>query len=252
MRPLELSDEQLAHYQDQGYVLLGRVMDDATIDMLRHEEKRLRPANIGEQLTLFTSQVCNYSEPVREFCTRGPHLSLVEQLVGPNLVFWFNQFVTKFPDANSGKSEFPWHQDNGYAAVEPATNVTIWFALDDTDEHNGCVWVLPESHRQGLLEHKAVSTESWQLTLPVTGDGVPARLKAGEAIAFTGLTLHRSKLNYSDRSRRGFFTEYADAAAVFYRPQDANPTRRPVVSIPDSWLVRGQLPWPGRTPSLTY
>ena len=123
---------------------------------------------------------------------------------------------------------------------EPATNVTIWFALDDVDERNGCVWVQPGSHRHGLLDHKTRSADSWHLTVPVEGDGIPARLKAGEAVAFTGLTLHRSKLNHTDRPRRAFFIEYADAAAKYFR---AGETPRPVIDSPQAWLATGQIPW---------
>jgi len=43
---------------------------------------------------------------------------------------------------------------------------------------------------------------------------MPAILKAGEAVAFTGLTLHRSKLNHTDQPRRAFFFEYCDPASV--------------------------------------
>ena len=44
----------------------------------------------------------------------------------------------------------------------------------------------------------------------VEGDGVPAILRAGEAVVFTGLTLHRSKFNRTDKPRRALFLEYAD------------------------------------------
>jgi len=157
------------------------------------------------------------------------------------VAIWFTQFVTKLNDAASGKSEFPWHQDNGYVAIEPASNVTIWIALDDVDEQNGCVWVMPESHNKGLLDHKSKSADSWHLTLEVEGDGVPAILKAGEAVAFTGLTLHRSKLNHTPNPRRAFFMEYADATSTFHR---AGTDRKPILAESNTWIVRGQAPWP--------
>jgi phytanoyl-CoA hydroxylase len=251
-KPYRLTDAQLQQYTNDGYVLLPKLMDDKTLSAIRDEEARFRGSPGPTELTVFRSQLCNYSQTLRDFCMTGPHVPIMQQLIGPNVAFWFNQFVTKLPDAASGKSEFPWHQDNGYGAIEPATNVTIWFALDDVDLHNGCVWVKPESHKLGLLEHKSVSAENWHLTLKVEGDGVPAILKAGEAVAFTGLTLHRSKLNHTDKPRRAFFAEYADAAAEFYRPQQPDSKRRPVVSVPDAWLVAGALPWSGKYVPLPY
>jgi hypothetical protein len=142
------------------------------------------------------------------------------------------------------QSEFPWHQDNGYVSVEPATNVTLWIALDDVDLENGCVWVMPKSHQLGLLDHSKQSEASWFLNVPVEGDGVPAILKAGEGVAFTGLTLHRSKLNKTDRVRRGFFLEYAQADAVMSYDKSSvlnSPTRGWCAEI---WSYRFKL-WTG-------
>ncbi len=243
-----LTADQLAHYHREGYVILPRIMDDATLEAIRAEEARFRahrlardPASANQ--TMFVSQVCPYSEPVRRFCASGPHLGVASQLVGTaNVALWFNQFVTKNPDGATGRSEFPWHQDNGYAAIEPATNVTIWVALDDVDEENGCVWVMPRSHEQGLLDHRRKSEDSWHLTLNVEGDGTPAILKAGEAVAFTGLTLHRSKLNHTDRPRRAFFMEYADATAGYSRNHEP---LQPLIGNPNTWVVSGAVPIPG-------
>ena len=49
--------------------------------------------------TIFRSQLCNYSEPIRRIVTTGSHIVEAKQLlVGPNLCMWFNQFVTKLPE----------------------------------------------------------------------------------------------------------------------------------------------------------
>jgi phytanoyl-CoA hydroxylase len=241
VRSEPLTAGELRHYREQGYVHLGRVMDDATLGALRDEEARFR-GEAARESTIFISQLLHYSEPLRKYMSTGPQVKLASQLVGsPNIALWFNQYVTKLPDVASGKSEFPWHQDNGYVAINPATNVTIWVALDDVDERNGCVWVMPESHKQGLLSHKAKNTDSWHLTLDVNGDGIPAKLKAGEAIAFTGLTLHRSKLNHTDRPRRAFFMEYADVASTFTRGEQPPQS---ILKESNTMVVMGAAAWP--------
>ena len=241
VRTEPLSQKELQQYKEQGWVNLGCVMDDATIAAIRGEEARLRGDPAG-QLTIFRSQLAHFSEPLRRYLCTGPQIKPAMQLVeSQNLALWFNQFVTKLPDAASGKSEFPWHQDNGYVAIEPATNVTIWIALDDVDEKNGCVWVMPKSHLHGLLDHKSKSAESWHLTLDVEGDGIPAILKAGEAVAFTGLTLHRSKLNYTDKPRRAFFMEYADVGGTFRR---GNAEPQSLLKESNTWVVQGHAKMP--------
>ncbi len=222
-----LTQAQIDQYNEDGYLLLGKVISDEVLEALREEEYRFRTnpiwpdSDVTEGKTLFRSQLQAYSSAIQEAGLRGAHVPAMRQLIGEDVIFWFSQFVTKLPDGNTQKSEFPWHQDNGYSmGVTPATNITVWIALDDVDEQNGCVYVVPGSHKQGLLDHSQ-SADSWHLKIDVEGDGVPAILKAGEAVAFTGLTLHRSKLNLTDQARRGFFVEYADADAIERTNTDA-------------------------------
>ena len=54
-------------------------------------------------------------------------------------LYW-DQAVYKKPDT---AAPFPWHQDNGYAYVEPQQYLTCWIALTDATEDNGCPWVVP-------------------------------------------------------------------------------------------------------------
>jgi ectoine hydroxylase-related dioxygenase (phytanoyl-CoA dioxygenase family) len=237
-----LTDKQLKQLKEDGYVMLGRIMGDDTLKAIRAEEARFRKTPLKrdsdhpDARTIFRSQVCNYSAPVRDYAIHGEHIPLLPSLVGsPNVLFWYIQFVTKYPDADTGKSEFPWHQDDGYGHVEPRPAVTIWVALDDVDEQNGCVWVFPGSHKQGPVPHNKISADSWYMDVKVEGDGVPAILKAGEAVAFWGLTLHRSKLNHTNKPRRGFFMGYADASSRFGPDQEA------LLDWPDSWMACGQI-----------
>lgn len=238
-----LTPEQIKQYHEEGYLLLGKVLTDEQVAALCAEEARFRTHPLWPDhaettgKTVFRSQVAPYSAAVREAGLHGGHIPAVKQLIGPNVIYWYTQFVTKFPDANSGRSEFPWHQDNGYAhGIEPATNITVWVALDAVDEQNGCVYVLPGSHKDGLRDH-GTQGDSWHLRVQVAGEGIPAALKPGEAVAFTGLTLHRSKLNHTDQPRRGFFMEYADADAVEHATTD---TPRRIAERPAVYFISGQ------------
>ena len=236
-----LSDGQSRQLDEEGWCFLGPTLTDQELTELRAEEARFR--NIephGPHETVFRSQLASFSAVIRQFVTSGSAADVARRALGPNVAHWFNQFVTKLPDGGAGKSHFPSHQDNGYAAIHPATNLTIWIALDDVDTQNGCVWVLPESHRQGLLPHAAAGADNWYLEVDVEGQGVPAEMKAGEAIMFSGLTLHRSLLNRSDSPRRGFFVEYADAAA---RYTTATGESRPIIFNPHTCIIAGEIPW---------
>lgn len=249
MNPMrrELTAAELARYWEQGFLRLGRIFDDPQLEALRAAEARFRrfpQLSLGDgktvlpdTSTIFRNQLANYSEPVREVYLRGGHIGWLRQIIGPTVCGFFNQFVTKLPDQNLQTAEFPWHQDNGYGNRATSTNVTIWCALDDVDERNGCVWIVPGSHQAGLLPHQASGT-SWHLTVHAPDDGVPAVLQAGEAVAFSGLTLHRSLANHTDQPRRAFFMQYGDYA------ESAQLNDNPRLVTTPLYLVCGALPYP--------
>jgi phytanoyl-CoA hydroxylase len=212
MEPLKLSDTQLADYRREGYVKLGRLFDEGVIAQHNAYLAGL-PRRPGDSGTYFYTQMRGQNQLLREFASRGPQIAAMNQIIGPNLRCWFDQFVVK--PAHSDAGVFPWHQDNGYNGPTPDNNVTVWIALDETTLENGCIWVIPRSHRNGLIPHRKSSPDSWHIEVDAGDDGVPLPLKPGEAVAFTGWTLHRSMGNRTDKPRRAFFLQYCDADAVF-------------------------------------
>lgn len=233
-----LDQNSLAAYARDGFARLGSVMDATTLQQLRADESWLRNQSTlhGKgPSTHFWSLVHKHCPAVRRLGCEGAQVDAVESILGPNIALWFNQFVTKMPGGEQEAGTFPWHQDNGYVDVAPNNNVTVWIALDDVDVHNGCVWVVPGSHLRGLLAHQQPQADSWHLSLPIADDGIPVPLAAGEAVLFSGYTLHRSLANHRQQPRRALFYQYAEADARL-------PTRNNlrVCEHPDSWVVRGR------------
>jgi len=237
--PLRLDDSSLRRYRDEGYVRLGPIVSEAERDALLAEEVRFRPRlgyGTRENRTLLVSmQLCHRSEAVRRTCTAGRHVPLVVQLLGPNVCLTHTQFLTKLPDGAETRSDIPWHQDNGYGRLEPMTDVTVWLALTDADERNGGLWIVPGSHRRGLLEHGAAGVNPLLRESAVEGDAVAVPLRAGEAVAFSGLTVHGSGPNRTDRPRTGFYARYCEPGV---RMMSEN--GRPVLEDPHSWMVAGE------------
>src|SRR5690606_1911480 len=75
---------------------------------------------------------------------------LVLPLLGPDVRLYWEQAVAKDPGTGT---ELPWHQDNGYTPLIPEGYLTCWLALDDADEANGGLRLMPGSHTQGTLPH---------------------------------------------------------------------------------------------------
>ena len=132
--------------------------------------------------------------------------------------FLFNeQFVVK--GAGTGAS-FAWHQDGAYVGFDHRPYLTVWIALDDTTEENGCVYLLPRD----LDAQPGLDPHEWQEASRelngYSGDdpGRPMTCRAGTVVAFSSLTLHRSGDNRTDTPRRAYVCQYSGGTAA--RPRD--------------------------------
>ncbi len=218
-----LTTEELRQYREGGYLEVGRTLTDEGLEQMRaecmtawHAEKGQFDPNATWLQNALLPNIHHRSEVVRNFYFRGPLVDVAEQLVGPNVKCATSQLTFKM---RGNTKPFGWHQDNGYGELDPYTAISTLTALDDTDESNGCLWLIPSSHNQKQIkvdqtvEQKAKGAE---VTLPVDETGaVPVPLKAGETLLFHCWTLHKSEGNVSsDRDRRILFMRYADADAV--------------------------------------
>jgi ectoine hydroxylase-related dioxygenase (phytanoyl-CoA dioxygenase family) len=153
---------------------------------------------------------------VRDYYFDGPLVDVATQLIGPNVKGATSQLTFKM---KGNTKPFGWHQDNGYGELEPYNALTTLTALDDTDRGNGCLWLIPGSHKQGQIRvQQSEEQKKTQSEIVVAADdslAVPMEMKAGDALIFNCWMLHKSDGNYStDRDRRILFLRYADADAV--------------------------------------
>jgi ectoine hydroxylase-related dioxygenase (phytanoyl-CoA dioxygenase family) len=145
--------------------------------------------------------------------------ALATDLLGPEVRLYWDQAVYKYP---SFPKDFPWHQDNGYTFVVPELYLTVWLALSDATLENGCVEVVPASHRLGTLEHRLSDTGYY---CHEGDDGVCAPIRAGSAVVFSSLTVHRTGPNRTaDDVRRTYILQYAPEGAIRY-PREGAPER---------------------------
>src|SRR5262249_16691623 len=114
--------------------------------------------------------------------------------------------------------EFPWHQDNGYTFTEPLAYLTCWIPLSDASVEDGCPWIIPGAHRAGVYRHRR---GEWGLEIDGVQSLVEDRppvavpVRAGDIIAFSSLTPHRTGPNGTSRIRKALIAQYiADRARV--------------------------------------
>lgn len=150
---------------------------------------------------------------------RGRFRDLAEQLLAGPVTPKNMQYFNKPP--LSGKSTPP-HQDGFYFMLEPCEALTMWLALDEVDEENGCVRYVPGSQNSGLRDHATTGTLGFSQGIVeyTTDNELPMSASPGDLLAHHALTIHRADGNRSaTRSRRAlgliYYSERAreDAAA---------------------------------------
>lgn len=123
------------------------------------------------------------------------------------------QFVVK--GAGKGAS-FAWHQDGAYVGFDHRPYLTIWIALDDATEENGCVYILPRDLKaEGHLDPHEWQDDSNELNGYFGSEtGMPMTCKAGTIVAFSSLTLHSSGANTTGTPRRAYVTQYSQGPII--------------------------------------
>ncbi len=112
------------------------------------------------------------------------------------------------------RAELPWHQDNGYLPLEGGESISCWVALDEVDIDNGCLWVIPGSHRVGALTHDQGDDRSWfRGGLDQSVIGVPLPVPRGSVVVMSSMLLHRSGPNPSESDRRAWVLQFCGAEA---------------------------------------
>jgi hypothetical protein len=165
---------------------------------------------------------------------RDPRLTdPIAGLLGPDILGINSLYIWKAPHIGLG---FPWHQDMFYFRQRWVTETTVgtWTAVDAADRDNGCLYVIPGSHRRPVAEHEDLAgsqqAEFKQVRAARDEDGVALEAAPGSVIWFHSHLLHKSTDNHSGRFRRSYVAHYLSAQAEWARPDSAR-TGAPVMWV---------------------
>ena len=175
------------------------------------QDKRLSVNKIGHAL--------HDRDPVFSAFSRTSQLAgLASDLGLRRPLIWQSQYIFKQPGIGG---EVRWHQDATFFVTEPITVTTFWFALEDANRDNGCLWAEPGGHRGPLRERfvrvgDGTRTEVLDRTpWPTVADAVPLEVAAGALVVFPGLLPHYSAANRSSVSRHAFTLHVTDATSEY-------------------------------------
>jgi Protein involved in biosynthesis of mitomycin antibiotics/polyketide fumonisin len=223
---------------ERGYCVLEDVFSRAEMDSLaalidryqeRHEaEIRAKGGTAGISRAgeiSFTAFLAENDPEIAAFCRRQEFVDITTQLLGPDIDLYWNQSVFKQPE---GTKEFPWHQDDGYTPVEPSPYLTLWLAVNDATPENGCISVLPGSHKRGLVPHEKTPIGLTCYSNEQLDQGVRVPLRAGSIACFWSLMMHKSGPNRSPGIRKGYVIQYSKSNLKNMRTAEILTDRIPI------------------------
>jgi ectoine hydroxylase-related dioxygenase (phytanoyl-CoA dioxygenase family) len=249
-----LTQEQLAHYYEQGYLLVEGVFSAEEAGPLRAEahaliERLAAHRNVEatwgsarqavqeakETKLLHCHDVQFYSGAFSRLIVDERLTGMASELIGsPNVQLHHNKLFIKPPEKGS---PFPMHQDYPYFPHERHTMMAAIIHFDDASIEKGCVRVVPGSHHEGPLEHQPEGGFHLPFDQYPIESAVPCPAKAGDVLFFSYLTVHGSGVNSSDEARTTLLVQMRD-------PADP-PSVKTHESRGQGMILRGVDPTPG-------
>ncbi len=226
----DVTASDVEHFHEQGYLVIRRAFEpemvadaiEGLLDLIEGQNPNFRKgiqfekgarerlASVPrEQRSDLVRKLISYVEHdarLMAMCADSRLLSLIGTLMDAEPELWADQALLKPP---GGGREKPWHQDLAYFNLPPQTPVVgAWIALDRALPENGCMYLIPGSHREGPVVH--FRRRDWQIcdTDVETARSVVVPLEPGGCLLFHGLLHHGTPPNNSSLRRRALQFHY--------------------------------------------
>lgn len=229
------SEALIEQVRTEGYAVLHAALTLDEVAEINAEAVRLCRGDLGEIGRGPAVAASDRDADVlrRYLCVHHPHklsdvvaralshprvVDVLTQVIGPNVKAAQSMLFIKA----EGRPGQPWHQDEFFIPTRDRSLTAVWIALDDATVENGCLWVIPGSHRRGVLYPDRdqedprfdCSIEAYDFPYD-EGDAVPVEVPAGSAVIFNGYLLHRSLPNSGRHGyRRALANHYLSAESL--------------------------------------
>ena len=260
-----VTEEQAKFFDENGYLKYGKALDPSEVSALIDGLDRVVDIelaggddssvefSVGHRRTIKESQdeqrvltqYVNMWKRDKDYETtvRHPLITGIAKtlLKTPEVRLWHDHIISKPPEDNG---HFRFHQDfYGWPLSEPRI-LSCWIALDDATVENGCMHVVPGSHRdsrfspeakqielEALEKDPSIKTERAKMEEHHASFGVPVELSTGECMFHHCLNFHATPQNTTDRQRRAFVIIYYAQGVCFNEAQASHHCLIPTVEV---------------------
>ncbi|XP_071833882.1 phytanoyl-CoA dioxygenase, peroxisomal-like [Apostichopus japonicus] len=255
-RPIEyvkknshLSEEQIEFYNKNGFLVIKNLVSD---DKLHRYKKRFEEICRGDvkvpglivmkDVSIISSEYVTgekainkiqelYNDPILfEYCCLPEILHYVTCFTGPNIKAMHSMLINKPPDPGTLTSRHPLHQDLYYFPFRPAENIVAsWTAMEKVNRANGCLVVVPGSHKGDLLDH---GYPDWEMGVNKLYHGIQSfdpsmprvhlEMEKGDTVFFHPLLIHGSGSNKTSGFRKAISCHYASSDCSYIDVRGTN------------------------------
>ncbi len=260
---VDITDD-VAFYRENGFLIVPDALTSDEINTLRAEttaigrSQRGKVGNLPEHAETDTDDMINQ----RILCMHMVHkisplmydalahpaiVDTLTRIIGPNVKCMQSMLFIKA----AGKPGQAWHQDEIYIPTRDRSLTGGWIALDDATIENGCLWVIPGSHKPGILwpqqihQDRRFDCAQETFRFPYTDDdAIPVEVKAGAIVFFNGYLLHRSLPNRATSGfRRVLVNHYMSAESFLPWHMPAEGERMATADYREIIMIAGEDPY---------
>jgi ectoine hydroxylase-related dioxygenase (phytanoyl-CoA dioxygenase family) len=260
--PLQTDDARF--YHDAGFLIVRDALTPAEVTELRDEATHVCRGDLGDIRGVTPAEPGESDDDIlrRYLCIHFPHklsdvmlrylshpaiVDVLTNVIGPDVKCMQSMLFIKA----SGKPGQAWHQDEFFIPTRDRSLAGAWIALDDATVQNGCLWVIPGSHRHGILwpqhEHndRRFDCTGEAFNFPYTDDdAVPVEVPAGAIVFFNGYLLHRSLPNRAQSGyRRVLVNHYMSAQSLLPWKPPREGEHMAITDYRDIVMIAGRDPY---------
>jgi non-haem Fe2+, alpha-ketoglutarate-dependent halogenase len=205
----KLSRRQINQYERQGIVFPIKALSTEEVSYFNSEfEALIKHCGLQKRL----DNLHLFFEWAHRLATHDAVLDAIQDVLGRDILVYSTLIFYKPPRDSSYAS---WHQDSFYSGLNLTPSVSAWIALTPSNSANGCMRVIPESHKRGTLNHINVEDKANLLrrgeqvaTVINEAEALDVVLQPGEMSLHHNTIVHGSKPNTSGGPRFGFIVRF--------------------------------------------
>ena len=244
LSPRSMSQAQLMSWNNDGYILIPNFLNEEDCDAMDKEVlkiinniipegsafshayagdghiaiREMKPSPNAKSIEDEISKLFRiHSKGVfNDFIHKKLLGDILEDILGPDVDCFLSQYIFK----NPGAWGQPWHQDSSYFPFDREPQVAAWLATSEATLENGCLVILPGSHKESLHEHLPDEREGSNYGYTEIKDHdfskeIPMTLSKGDLLLFHSFLMHKSYDNNSNLRRTAMVYHFAETGTNF-------------------------------------